>query len=115
MSEPIRNAARDLIDHQVGLMTGSRLVIGELKHNMVAPTPRVPSEFAIDRVERERRLLIASSICFSISAAGTRASEPASSFRLVFDRLYVLDEPPVAFFELWLACGALGGRSHNAC
>ena len=29
MSEPIRNAALDLIDHQVGLMTGSRLVIGE--------------------------------------------------------------------------------------
>jgi hypothetical protein len=41
MSEPIRNAAIDLIDHQVGLMTGSRLVIGELKHNVVAPMPRM--------------------------------------------------------------------------
>ena len=42
MSEPIRNAALDLIDHQVGLTTGSRLFIGELRHNVVAPTPRMP-------------------------------------------------------------------------
>ncbi len=48
MSEPIRPfepltsenaAALDLIDHQVGLMTGSRLFNGELKHNVVALTP----------------------------------------------------------------------------
>ena len=44
MSEPIRpyepltseNAALDLIDHQVGLMTGSRLFTGELKHRQKA-------------------------------------------------------------------------------
>jgi hypothetical protein len=47
MSEPTRpyepltseNAALDLVDHQVGLMTGSRLFTGELKHNVVALTP----------------------------------------------------------------------------
>ena len=42
MSEPIRNAAHDLSDHRVGLMTGSRLFTGELKHNVVALTPRMP-------------------------------------------------------------------------
>ena len=44
MSEPIRphepltseNAALDLIDHQVGLMTGSRLFTGELKRRQKA-------------------------------------------------------------------------------
>ncbi len=51
MSEPIRPfepltsenaAAFDLIDHPLGLMTGSRLFTGELKHNVVALTPRMP-------------------------------------------------------------------------
>jgi len=57
MSEPIRAfepltsenvAALDLIDHQVGLMTGSRLFTGELKHNVVALTPRT----AVSRQQR---------------------------------------------------------------
>ena len=51
MSEPIRNAALDLIDHQVGPMTGSRLVIGELKHNVVAPTPRMPLDHPLLAIE----------------------------------------------------------------
>ncbi len=62
MSEPIRPfepltsenaAALDLIDHHVGLMTGSRLFNGELKHNAVALTPPfrgLPSRGCNDRI-----------------------------------------------------------------
>ena len=60
MSEPIRPfepltsenaAALDLIDHQVGLMTGSRLFNGELKHNVVALTPPFRGT-AVSRLQR---------------------------------------------------------------
>jgi len=59
-SEPIRpfkpltseNAgALDLIDHQVGLVTGLRLFTGELKHNVVALTPPFRGT-AVSRLQR---------------------------------------------------------------
>ena len=60
MSEPIRPfepltsenaAAFDLIDHPLGLMTGSRLFTGELKHNVVALTPPFCGT-AVSRLQR---------------------------------------------------------------
>ena len=60
MSEPIspfepltteNAAALDLIDHQVGPMTGSRLFTGELKHNVVALTPPFRGT-AVSRLQR---------------------------------------------------------------
>ena len=44
-------AALDLIDHQVGLVTGSRLFNGELKHNVVALTPPFRGT-AVSRLQR---------------------------------------------------------------
>ena len=64
MSEPIRPfelltsenaAALDLIDHQVGLMTGSRLFTGELKHNVVALRPPFRGTAASSPLPNRRR------------------------------------------------------------
>ena len=60
MSDPARpyepltseNAALVLVDHQVGLMTGVRdYSTGELKHNVVAPTPRMPLDAPLLAIE----------------------------------------------------------------
>ena len=86
----IEMAVRLIVTRAMALRRSATWAAGSLRSAIVhlafpAMELELPSgwatEFAIDRVKRERRLLIASSICFSISAAGTRASEPASSFR----------------------------------